>query len=126
MSDPDNIMLNAGIKSDGSNREGIDLYSVRTADGLFWFEVEEEYAENDNDFWVTIRNFGLIDRASAGSTTPFVRRTFTASEARTARARLEALFMGPTDNPGLSGIYRQRQGKCLGLKFPPGWIRIES
>jgi hypothetical protein len=124
MSERENIMSNAEIKADGSDRDGIHLYLVRTTDGLFWFEADEELAQNDNDFWLTVRNFGLPERSLAGSTDPMLRRTFTAAEARTARSRLEAFFGGPTDTPGLPYFYRIRRGKCLGVNFPPDWITV--
>ena len=126
MSEPDNIMSNAEIKDDGTARGlyggGIDLFLVRTSEGFFWFEADDEYAENRHDFWVIVRNFGLTDRAGAGITNELSRRSFTWAEARTAQARLRALFLGPNDNPALP--YRYRFGKCLGVKFPPDWITI--
>jgi hypothetical protein len=125
MSEPENIMSNAQIKNDGSERgihdEGIQLFLVTTSEGSFWFEVDQEFAENRSDFWITIRNFGLNDRRAAGMTS-VLRRHFTRSEVATAQARLRALFLGPGDNPALP--YAYRFGKCVGVEFPSDWITI--
>jgi hypothetical protein len=130
MSEPENILKNAAIKWDGRVRGGpndqpIDMYVVETREGLLWFEVENEYAKNENDFQVIVCNFGLRDKSAAGSTWALLRRNFTPAEVQTARARLEALFLGPHDDPSLPFVpFRIGQGKCLGVNFPRGWINV--
>jgi hypothetical protein len=125
MSEPENIMSSAEIEYDGSNRDGIQLYLVRTTKGEFWFEAGLEFV-NDYDFWVIISTFGLIRRTAAGSTAPSNRRTFTPAEAATAQAQLEALFQGPADIPGRHYRFINPKAKCLGVRFEPSWIAINS
>ena len=129
VSAPENLLETATIEWDGDAREAgpngepIETYVVKTSQGPFWFEAYYDYAENQTDFRVTVRNFGLRRKASAGSTTPLVRRPFDAAEAATAKIRLDALFLGPYDNPALPFIpFRRGRSKCLGVNFPDGWI----
>jgi len=132
MTDPEDIFETATIKSDGAIREAgpkgepVEVFKVDTAQGSFWFEVYYDFAENGNDFRVTVGNFGLRDAVSAGSTTPLMRRSFKAAEAKAAQSRLEALFSGPRDNPNLPFLpFRGGKGKFLGLSFRRGWITIK-
>jgi hypothetical protein len=101
------------------------MYVVETLDGPFWFEVSYEFSENNIEFRVTVRNFRLRIYRAAGSTTPLVRRSFSAAEAQAAQARLEVLFLGPHDNPCLPYVpFRWGRSKCLGVNFSNGWITV--
>jgi hypothetical protein len=120
---------NATIKFDGMVRGpdeyGIEMFLVETPNGLFWFEGSYNYAAKGDDFTVTVRNFGLWHKEAAGSTTPHVRKKFSASEARSAEARLKAFFLGPKDNPGLPfSPFHLPETRCVGVNFPKRWITI--
>ena len=131
MGEATNQLESATIKYDGAVREAgsdgapIEVFVVEMPQRSFWFETSYKYADNEHDFWVTVWNFGLHRRTAAGSRTPLVRDTFTASDAATARARLEALFLGRKDTAALPYVpFRMAQTKCLGVNFPDGWITV--
>src|SRR6185437_6283887 len=130
MNNPIDWLEKATIKFDGMVREPAsgptDLYKIQTDHKSLWFEAEYKYAENGNDFWLTMRNFGLGNKAAAGSRSSVLLPPFTVAEAAAAKARLEGFFLGPRDNPGLPNSIRNGRGRCLGLNFPDGWIRVLS
>src|SRR5258708_8842656 len=127
-----NNLETATIKSDGYEREGRDgeavaMYGVETVSARFWFEVYYDYADNGNDFRVTVRNFGLLSKHLGGATNPIARRKFSVAEAKTAKARLNALFLGPHDNPDLPLLpFRIGKGRCLSVELPDGWIVVHE
>lgn len=122
----------ANIKYDGDVRgpddQPVGMYIVETPEGPIWFEACYEFAENGNDFWLRVRNFGFRSKELGGSgTSPLLRLHFSAAEAQIVRARLEALFLGPHDNPNLPvGPFRHGKGKCLGVRFPELWIVVST
>jgi hypothetical protein len=128
MTEGENALEIAAIKADGSLRGpddyGIDMFRVDTPQGPFWFEAYFNFAPNGCDFTVVIKNFGLWRKSAAGSTTPNVRKKFSASEARSAESHLKAFFLGPKDNPGLPYLLRLPKANCIGVDFPKGWISI--
>src|SRR5262249_45296661 len=117
---------------DGSEREGpdgksIQMYVVDATDSTFWFEVYYKYAENGNDFWITVRNFGLLRKSLAGSTTPLVREYFNAAEAKMARTRVESFFKRPYEGKVLPHApFGFAKSRCLGVNFPDGWISVDN
>jgi hypothetical protein len=131
LNDNPSIFDTARIKYGGSNLGGrdekpIEMFVVEATQGSFWFEAYYEFAENGNDFLITVRNFGLYSKSAAGSPSPTVRRSFSATQAQAARSRLEALFLGRHDNPDLPFVpFRWGKGKCLGVTFPDGWITVK-
>jgi hypothetical protein len=127
----DGLIENATIKWNGETRgepgeEPIELYAVETSGGTFWFEAYYVFADNTVDFRVTVRNFGLPNKLAGGSTAPWRRRRFSSEEAQAAQSRLNALFLGPHNNPNLPYVpFRWGKSKCQGVDFPEGWITIE-
>ena len=111
---------------EGPDNKPIEVFVVETDQGPFWFEVSYKFADNQNAFWVTVGNFGLRRREAAGSTLPALRRSFSAAEAEAARKRVEAVFLGPHDNPDLPFLpFRRGRNKCRGVTFPDGWITVK-
>ena len=84
------------------------------------FEVNYKFAENGNDFWVVIANFGIFERTLAGSRTPSVQKKFNSVEVKSARQRIEEYFSSQEQknfSPFNSG-----RGRILGIEFVDGWI----
>src|SRR4029079_5946946 len=103
----------------GPDDLGIHLFLVETDAVHFWFEVEYEFAENQTDFWVVIRNFGLHRRSAAGSKPGLATRRFNVAEGNAAQAALKALFLGPPENERLPFFpFKLGRSRCLGVKFP--------
>jgi len=99
---------------------------VETSQARFWFEVDLLPAEDRNDFLVAISNFGLFDRWLGGAANPIARRRFTASEAQIVQLKLRKFFLGSKEkNIAPYAIFPGSKGKCVGVKFPNGWITIK-
>ena len=89
---------NAPIEADSvllRDPDLINVFRIIPGEKPIFFELRYKYAENGNDFWVIIENFGLFDRDLAGSKTPMAQRQFTAAEAESARYRIDEYFSGP-------------------------------
>jgi hypothetical protein len=124
-------LTNATIRDDGSVREAgpngepIEVFVVETAKHRFWFEIDVRYADNGDDRWVTIRNFGLRGKLSAGGTSPWALHSFNAAGANAARSLVEAFFLGSPDGAVLPYVpYAGARGRCLGVNFPRDWIEV--
>jgi hypothetical protein len=114
---PATILDTATIKCDGSVRgpddQGIEVYVVETIEGPLWLEAHYEWMENGNDFYLTVRNFGLVRKSAAGSTTLLFCRRFSEEDAKTAQVLLEALFMG---HETIRGSHT-----CFNTRRPNAW-----
>jgi hypothetical protein len=130
MGDDNNFLQRATIRSDGRvGRELPDVFEVfvvETGEDSFWFEASADYAENGNDFQMTIRNFGLHHKTAAGSHTPIVRKCFSPSEAKSAEARVKLFFRG-SECDGIQPYspFPGAKGRCIGVAFSKGWITLK-
>jgi hypothetical protein len=106
----------------GPNESPIDVYLFEDSSGIVFFELYFEFAENRTDFWVRVENFGLTSEWAAGSTNGFGRRGFSSREAEKVKLRLEAFFREDQRENRKASYAFGAGGKCLGTKFPTGWI----
>ncbi len=119
---------NASIRFDsyvpGPNESGVRVFSIEGSKGITFFEVKFEFAENGNDFWVVISNFGIPSVSAAGSGPGIVQRKFNDTEAESARERLEEYFNGPEEKR--FGPFGSSRATFLGVKYESGWINDNS
>ena len=104
----------------GPEDSGIFLFSFDAKEVSTWFELDFDFAENRKDFWVTIRNFGLLTKTFAGSKTLDVLRKFSAPEKELIARRIENYFMGPEEKNLL--LLTIGPGRILGVRFLNNWI----
>ena len=124
MVETEHDLANAPIKYEayvrGPEETGIAVLRMDTESGPTFFEMHLRFAANGNDFWVVISNFGLPDRAFAGSRTSSVQRKFSPTEVESVRERLREYFSGPEEKKyapfSISG------SRFLGVEFADGWI----
>jgi hypothetical protein len=100
----------------------IRVFRTDTGGSQFFFEVDYKFAENGNDFWVVIANFGIPSPSFAGSRAKRAQRQFTSAEAKSARGRIDEYFSGSDRNGYFP--YNMGKGHFLGIEFVEGWIVI--
>jgi hypothetical protein len=107
----------------GPEDTGIDVFRLSSNKDSVLFEMRYAFAENGNDFWVVISNFGIPSADAAGSRTPLMQSKFNASEAQSAKKRIEEYFSG-TERKNFMPFCIAK-ARYLETKFVDGWIRIK-
>ena len=104
----------------GPEERGIDVLRMDTESGPIFFEMHLRFAENGNDFWVVISNFGLPSTTLAGSQSPSVQRKFSPAEIESVRERLREYFSGPEEKKYVP--FSVSGSRLLGVEFADGWV----
>jgi len=107
----------------GPDDTGIDVFRLSSNKDSVLFEMRYPFAQNGNDFWVIISNFGIPSADAAGSKTPLMQSEFNDIEAQSAKRRIEEYFSGP-ERKNFMPFYLAK-ARYLGTKFADGWIRIK-
>jgi hypothetical protein len=107
----------------GPDDTGIDVFRLSSNKDSVLFEMRYPFAQNGNDFWVVISNFGIPSPAAAGSKTPLLQARFDPIEAQSAKRRIEEFFSGTEEKDFMP--FNLPKARYLGTKFADGWIRIK-
>jgi hypothetical protein len=108
----------------GPEETGIHIYSIETSAGSTLFEVDFEFAENGNDLWVLIHNFGLPNKESAGSEPPDFLRKFSSREIESAIDRIRQYFSGSEAKDSFP--FSHPKTRVLGVKFSANWAAVKQ
>jgi hypothetical protein len=98
----------------------IEVFCITPNGEPIFFEVSSKFAENGNDYWILIRNFGLFSRDFGGSRTPLAQRQFSPTEATSARKRINEYFSGSEKKNFFP--FNMSKAHFLGTEFVDGWI----
>jgi hypothetical protein len=123
MAETDPGFADARIRFDayvrGPEETGISVFVIEADKEQALFEVDFKFAENGNDFWVIISNFGLKGKAFAGSKTPAAQRNFSHETIVSARRRLEEYFSSSEEKK--YSPFDSSKASFLGIRFSDGW-----
>ncbi len=97
----------------------IELFLVESAAGPFWFEETREYAENGNDRWVTIRNFGLRNKDAGGQPNLHFQFQLQYCRGPNSRRSRQALLHGVKKRRSIQAL-SWREGKMPRRHLPSG------
>jgi hypothetical protein len=100
--------------------KGVSLFSF-DCDGITYFEVEIEFADDQKDFWVRIENFGLHKREYAGMRVAVARQKFSRQEVSAISKRIEEFFLGPEEKDFVPFNFG-KGSRVLGIKFAVNWV----
>jgi hypothetical protein len=123
MAGTDRSFANSHIRFDayvrGPEETGICVFVIERGEEQTLFEVSFQFAGNGNDFRVVVSNFGLKNKALAGSRSTVAQHKFNCTEIASVRRRLEEYFSGPEEKN--YSPFKSSKAHFLGIGFPDGW-----